>query len=284
MPDPTTVPTASTTSSRKPGGVAVLGKAARLLDLLAEHGEMTPSQLAELTHEPRSTVYRLLSTLEKLELVEAGNSSGAYRLGLKLFQLGSAVVEGFDERAAAQPVMARLHEATGETVFLCVRRGLEAVCIERIDGVRVALLDLRLGGALPLHLGAAPRALLAFEPRSAWDAYLSNAHTTEQRTSLSPHTHQDIIRELEAIQERGYAISDQDVTLGIASIGAPVFGHTGAVCASISIGGLRDRVLHPEHRSAELITRAAEDISHALGHRPGAEFRRDRAGAGDAVC
>lgn len=248
----------------------MLGKAVHLIDLLAERGELTPGQLAELTAEPRSSVYRLLSTLEALELVEPTGPNGPYRLGLKLFRLGSAVVERFDERSAAQHVMTRLHEQTGETVFLCVRRGLEAVCIERIDGLRVALLELRLGGSLPLHLGAAPRALLAFEPRPAWDEYLAQQPALANPTPQSPHTRQALISELEETHHRGYAISDQDVTPGIASIGAPIFGHTGTACASISVGGLRDFILDPEHAVPELVLNAAGEISHALGYRTAA--------------
>lgn len=264
MTDSTTV--RSETAPVRPGGVAVLGKAMSLIDLLAEHGEMTPARLADLVDEPRSTVYRLLSTLEELELVEAGHARGTYRLGLKLFRLGSTVVERFDARSAARPVMERLHEEIGETVFLCVRREREAVCIERIDGRRVALLELRLGGALALHLGAAPRALLAFEPSQAWETYLDNGDI-EQRTPKSPRGRLEVLGELRATRERGYAISDQDVTLGVASVGAPVFGHDGSVRASLSVGGLRDLILAPEARVAELVVQAAEQVSHALGHR-----------------
>jgi len=69
------------------------------------------------------------------------------------------VIERLDERQAALPLMERIHERTGETVFLCVRRGDEAVCIERLDGLRVQSLALRLRDSLPLHLrGATPTA------------------------------------------------------------------------------------------------------------------------------
>jgi DNA-binding IclR family transcriptional regulator len=244
----------------------VLVKAMGLLDVLAERGELTPAVLSEQIEEPRSTVYRLLATLADLEFVESGHVRGTYRLGLKLFVLGSAVVERYDERAAAHPVMQRLHDATGETVFLCVRREHRAVCIERIDGLRVALLELRLGGALPLHLGAAPRALLAFEPEHAWASYLDEAGTPEL-TRASPHGREAVIAELRATRDRGYAISDQDVTLGVASVGAPIFGHTGAVQASVSIGGLRDVVLGPESPITALVLKAAQEISRAMGYR-----------------
>jgi DNA-binding IclR family transcriptional regulator len=257
------MPAASATPAARPGGVAVLVKALGLIDLLAEYGEMTPARLAELVEEPRSTVYRLLATLQDLEFVEPGHVRGTYRLGLKLFTLGSAVVERFDERAAAHPVMERLHDDTGETVFLCVRRDLQAVCIERIDGLRVALLELRLGGAMALHHGAAPRALLAFEAPETWARYLEAAGVSE---SDSPSA-SDVLAELRATRERGYAISDQDVTPGVASVGAPIFGHTGAVRASVSIGGLRDVVIGEDSPVRELVCQAAQEISHRLGHR-----------------
>ena len=240
----------------------MLVKALGLVDLLAQHGEMTPARLADLLDEPRSTVYRLLATLQDLEFVESGHARGSYRLGLKVFRLGSTVVERLDARAAALPVMERLHDDTGETVFLCVRRDHEAVCIERIAGLRVALLELRLGGAMPLHEGAAPRALLAFEPEDTWDAYLDAAG------AATPRAHRAVLAELRATRDRGYAISDQDVTPGIASVGAPIFGHTGEPLASVSIGGLREVVIGEDSRVLALVREGAREISHRLGHRP----------------
>jgi DNA-binding IclR family transcriptional regulator len=250
-----------------PGSVAVLAKATAILERLASEGELSPGRMSELIGEPRSTVYRLISTLQKLGYVEPGSRRGTYRLTLKLFDLGSAAVSRFDERAAALPVMQRLHDETGETIFLCVRRGLDAVCIERIDGARVMLLELRLGGSLPLHLGAAPRCLLAFEPQAAWDDYLLSVEL-RARTPNTPVTREAIAAELTATRERGYAISDQDVTVGVVSIGAPIFDHTGRVCASLSIGGLPE-VIHGEgSRAQALVVDGAAEISRALGNRP----------------
>src|SRR3712207_132573 len=133
--------------------VQVLRKVAALLDRLAQDGEVSAARLAEQLAEPRSTVYRLLRSLEDLGYVEHGGRAGPYRLGLALLHLGAAVVSRFDERRAALAPMERVHEETGETVFLCVRRGSEAVCIERLEGARVQSLALRLGGSLPLHMG-----------------------------------------------------------------------------------------------------------------------------------
>jgi DNA-binding IclR family transcriptional regulator len=245
--------------------IQVLGKVALLLDRLAAEEEVGAARLAELIGEPRSTVYRLLANLQHLELVEPGRRRGTYRLGLKLFRLGSSVVARFDERQAAFPVMERVHELTGETVFLCVRRGYEAVCIERIDGRWVQSMALRLGGSLPLHVGAAPRVLLAYEPRDFWEEYLHRGHLAAL-TPNTPTSPKRLVNELEQVRADGCAVSDEDVVLGMAAVGAPIFDHRGAIRAALSMSGPRPTVLgeHGEN-SRELITSGAREISHALG-------------------
>jgi DNA-binding IclR family transcriptional regulator len=245
--------------------VAVLAKATALLDHLAAAGAATPARLAELTGEPRSTVYRLLASLQDLELVEPGPRRGTYILGLKLFRLGSTVMSRFDERQAALPVMERINEELGETTFLCVRRGYEAVCIERIDGSRVNLLALGLGGSLPLHAGAVTRAILAFEPREFWDEYVEH-HGVEVFTPKTPASREALFAELEATRERGYALSDEDVTPGIAALGAPIFDHSGRVRAGLSLGGVRSTLFGHESRALEMLLEGASAISRTLGY------------------
>ncbi len=245
--------------------MAVLAKAMALLDRIADEGEVTPARLAELTGEPRSTVYRLLASLQELDLVEPGRRRGTYLLGLKLFRLGGTVVSRFDERQAALPVMERIHQEMGETTFLCVRRRYDAVCIERIDGARVNLLELSLGGSLPLHVGAAPRALLAFEPPAEWDHYLEHREL-EALTPKTPTTREAVLEELRATRKRGYAVSDGDVTPGVGSVGTPILDHTGAVRAALSVGGIRDLIYADTSRAIELVCDGAAAISRALGH------------------
>jgi DNA-binding IclR family transcriptional regulator len=246
--------------------VRSLAKAVLLLEALADEGEATPRRLSEILHEPRTTVYRLLTGLQALDMVESGTRGGTYRLGWRLLRLGSAVIARLDERQAALPVMERIHERTGETVFLCVRRGDDAVCIERLDGLRVQSLVLRLGGSLPLHLGAGPRVLLAWEPREEWDAYIDRV-PLEPLTDKTPSTRETLFEELERCLQQGYAVSDEDVTPGIASLGAPIFDYSGRIRAAISVGGMRHFVLEDVHDEAiELLTSGARDISSALGY------------------
>jgi DNA-binding IclR family transcriptional regulator len=263
---------ASSAGAKGAAPVAVLAKAVAVLDHVAEEGEVTPARLAELTGEPRSTVYRLLASLQELGLIEAGRRRGTYVLGIKLFRLGSTIVSRFDERQAALPVMERLNEELGDNIFLCVRRGYEAVCIERIDGARVTLLALALGGSLPLHAGAVTRAILAFEPREFWEEYVEH-HGVEVFTPKTPASREALFAELEATRERGYAISDEDVTPGVAAIGAPIFDHTGRVRAGLSLGGVREALFGHESRALEMLLEGTAEVSRALGHDPSAAAR-----------
>lgn len=247
------------------GSLLLVRKVSQLLDHLAL-GESSAAEIAEAIGEPRSSVYRLLSSLQTEGLVEPGSRRGRYRLGFKLLALGSAVVARFDERQVALPAMERLHEVTGETVFLCVPRRDEAVCIERLAGKRVQSLALRLGGSLPLHAGAAPRALLAFRPEEEWEAYIERNTPLVRFTPSTPDTPTALRKLLRETRAQGYALSDQDVTVGVAAVGVPVFDYRGEVRAALSFSGVRESVLGPDfERWRDLLIEAGREVSRALG-------------------
>ena len=246
---------------------SLLVKAGALMEALAQERIATSARLTELIDEPVSSVYRMLATLADIGWVEQIGHRGPYRIGGKMLSLASDLTRHLDIRRAALPVLKRIHEATGETTFLCVRHGTRAVCIERIDGVRVNSRVLRLGRSLPLHVGAAPRALLAFADREGWEEYAAIAALTE-------NLGHDISRsalyaELEDIRTAGFVVSDNTVTPGIAAVGAPIFDSRGAVAASLSVSGLRDGILAVPADGApsvtDLVRDGASELSNYLG-------------------
>lgn len=242
--------------------------AATILTSLAGDQELTLSELARTLKRPRGEVSRLLESLRRHDLVEPGLRAGTYRLGLGVLRLASAVLQRFDVRQAALPVMEELHRLSGETIYLCVRSGLEAVCIERLDGLRVQSMVLRLGGSLPLHLGAAPRVLLAFEPEELWEQYVVETELRSM-TPLSITTQNELFASLDASRRDGYAISDADVVPGIATIGAPIYTHRGTLCAALSMGGAQQTILGDNRdESIRNVVEGAATISRALGHDP----------------
>lgn len=236
-----------------------LDKVARLLNTLADAGRMTATELAEALGEPRSSVYRQLRDLRAIGWVEESAKAGRWAIGVELFRLGAAALVRLDLTGVARGPLEDLHEDTDLTVFLCVHRGDVAVCVTRIDGAGVASMALKLGGSLPLDRGAAPIVLLAHQSEVGLQRWFETAGLDSD--------HQERLRaRLSAIRDDGYALSDEDVTGGIAAVGAPVRDHTGAVVASISASGARDLVLDPESRLPARVMAAASEISRAIGY------------------
>ena len=114
--------------------------------------------------------------------------------------------------------------------------------------------------------GSGPRTLLAWEPREEWEAYVGHG-PLEAMTDKTPVSREALFRELEHAVEQGYAVSDEDVTPGIASLGAPIFDYKGRVRAAISIGGMRQFMLDEIYDEAvELLVTGAREVSTALGY------------------
>lgn len=247
----------------------LLPKVARILDHLSVVGDANATELAMALDEPRSSIYRLLKALGEIGWAEETGARGVWRLGGELFRFSAAAISRIDERQIARPHLERLHHATEQTVFLCIRNDMNAVCIDRIDGLHVATLALRLGGSLPLHVGGGPRALLAFGDSELWEAYRAYAkqHPPQSFTDKTLSSVDDVMIQITKVRDQGYALSDGDVTPGVAAIGAPVFNRNGEAVASVSASGLRDSILTEDGRVIELVTATGRSISRSLGYR-----------------
>jgi DNA-binding IclR family transcriptional regulator len=261
-----------TTVDRPPSGASVapttlqsVVKSFDAIEVLVERGEVSASELAQLVGEPRSSVYRMLATLQELGLAEPGSRKGVYRPGLKLIGLAGSVLTRFDERQLTLPVLERLREQTKETVHLSLRRGLQAVFIERLQGERTHALAIKLGGVLPLHVGAAPRALLAFEPDSFWDDYFAQT-VIEPWTRSAPADEAEVRESLIEIRRRGVALSDEDVVVGVATVGAPIFDHRGVVRAALAFNLLPEMLRDDTATYVELARGASAAASRAFGY------------------
>ncbi|HKG49527.1 MAG TPA: IclR family transcriptional regulator [Actinomycetales bacterium] len=241
-------------------------RALRLLDCF-ERGrpQMTLAELVRCSGYSKTTAYRLLLTLEAAGWLER-RPGGAFRLTIKPFQVGSILVDSLELRQEAAPVMARLAVESHQTVYLTVPAGTHAVCLERIDsdqGLRVA--DLYVGGSQPLHLGAGPRALLAYLEDELLPAVL--AAGLVRRTDRTIADPEALRADLAATRERGYSVSDEDATRGVAAIGAPVRDASGRCVAALSIGGLADRILPVDPRQVSCLLQACDEVSARLGYR-----------------
>lgn len=248
--------------------IQVIDRAVGLIRALAEaEGPLRLSDLAGRTRLSPSTTRRILVSLCHHQLCEQ-DEDGSYRLGLALFELGSRVEADLDIRARSLPALRRLSESTHLTTFICVRRDDRAIAIERIDGRYAFSLALTVGGSLPLHVGAAPRALLAYLPEDEVRAMIraGSPQRFTERTLVKP---EEIVADMREIRERGYAISNEDVTPGVGAIGMPVFGHLGDEhpIAAISVAGMAPQVFGEKHdQLLEQLRETADEIARELGH------------------
>lgn len=238
-------------------GLHVLGKARAVIDAVADSPGMSVAALAERVDEPVSSMYRLLASLTALRWLERGESRGEYRLGTRFIWFGDRFEAHRDLRAAALPSLRLLNEQTGQTAFLCVRNDTSATCIERIDGQDVQIQRLHLGGSLPLHEGASPCVLLAYSAEDFRATYLDTLPAGPIRDGTTA--------EVIECRERGYALADDEIAVGVRSVGAPIFDHRGDVVAAISISGLRDRGVVDSVATVHLVVDEAARISALLG-------------------
>jgi DNA-binding IclR family transcriptional regulator len=267
--------------------VLVIEKAVRLLDEFRDSGTLTLTELSDRLSMSKSTVHRLLSSLDQVGFVEKEAQPGSYRLGMKLFELGSLVQYRMHLRQIALHYMTELVERTGETAFLLIRDGLHGRCIERIEGDHVQALALKLGGTLPLHVGAGPRVLLAYASPEFLQQYLAqeSLQAFTMNTIIDP---QALCANMAEIRRRGYVLSYEDVTIGVAALGVPLFNYEGKNIGALSLAGITPRwtEAHIAYLLSELCA-IGEQISVRMGWQPGLSDKQQQtagsARAGDAL-
>lgn len=243
----------------------------RALDLLEALKDRIPEKgVSELSSElslSLTTTYRLLTTLKDRGYVEKDTKTSKYRLGLKAFEIGSAVTRRMGIRDEARPILTDLAKETGNSAHLIVQYEDEALCLERIDGNNyLRVLFLLVGGRMPLHIGAGPRVLLAYLPEDEVDGIIARKGLA--RWTDKSITNPDLLKQnLRQIREQGYALSFEDATEGVAAIGSPVRDHTRKVVAAISVGGASIYFKSENiDRLVRLVKNAAEELSRRLGY------------------
>src|SRR5262245_29695729 len=165
------MPKGKTDSS--PYKVQVLDRSLAILDALANAREdASLAELAEKVKLHKSTVHRLASILERHRIVERDTQSGRYRLGLRLFELGSIAMGRFSIRDRARPHLERLLYQVDETVHLCALDAGEMLYLDKIEPARSVRMASRIGRRNPVHCTSVGKVILAFLPEPEVDDIL----------------------------------------------------------------------------------------------------------------
>jgi DNA-binding IclR family transcriptional regulator len=242
-------------------------KAIEILFLFTKKSELTLTEVTKMLNMGKSSAYKYLNTLEYLGLVERNLDNKKYRLGIKILELSGVVLENLDLRRIAKPYLEELAKLCNETVHLMVERDGEGIYIEKIDSPRAIRMYSQIGKRLPLHTGAVGKALLAFMSEEKINEILSKPLIRFTRNTITDP--EKLKEEFKKIRERGYAIDNEEVEIGLKCVGAPIRDYTGKVVASISISGPSTRFSDTKMREyIELIKEYAMKISTALGYMP----------------
>lgn len=240
-----------------------------LKSFTAEDPELGVGELSRRLDLPKSTVFRLLSTLEAGGLVMQNPETGRYRLGVDLIGLADNVMAFSNVRRIARPHLGDLANALRETVSLTILDGSEAVNVEQfVPPGRLVVRVGWVGRRMPAHAVSSGRVIVAFQAEGDVASLLDG-----ELDKLTPHTLTDsqaIRAELERIRDEGYAAAFEELEAGLNALSAPVRNHAGGVIASVSVSGPASR-LTPERVSqvAPDVIRTADEISHEIGYRPG---------------
>jgi DNA-binding IclR family transcriptional regulator len=221
--------------------VQVLDRAFDVLDVLAGNGgELGATEVAIHLGLHKSTVHRLLMMLQTRRFVERNTETGKYRLGWRLFELGSLAASRVDLYEIARPHIEHLVKITGETAHLGVLRGGEIISLMNVETHRSVRTPASVGRRTPLYCTSLGKAILAnLSEAMAADILRPVEFQVFTRHTL---TKESFKTELTKVREKGYAIDDEEFEDGLRCVGAPVRNHMGEVVAAISIAGPSFRV------------------------------------------
>ncbi len=244
-------------------------RAARLLRHIAEgDGVTNMSRTARQLGINRTTLLRLLRTLESERFIEQRSNDQGWRIGVGLVGLAAQAFFSEDLVQTSVPVLTRLAEDLSLSAHLGVLDGLEIVYIVRRVPNHTFASNIRIGSRLPAHAANMGRIIMAHLPPERIDRMYAGAvlRAVTPHTAVTPaqlHT------QLEADRASGLAWSDGNYEAGISSVAGAVFDATGAPIAALNVSGHAADFVGAARRAAigDRVKAAAEDISMRLGWR-----------------
>lgn len=250
-------------------GVGSIVKTLKILDCLSkDEAEIGVTALSQMLDIPKPTVVRLITVLQNYGYVEQNVETKKYRLGLKLFYLGTVVLKRLEVRDKALPIMHKLKEQTGESVYLNVVRDDKRMCLEVVRSIHDLQALITVGQRSPLYAGASAKVLLAFMGEAKRNKTIEKLLFTPltAKTVTNPEKLQE---ELADIREKGYALTFGERVQGVVSVSAPIWNYSGEVLSSLSISIPDVRADQSKiGQTIDLLKDAAQQISSAMGYQP----------------
>ncbi|WP_349962853.1 HTH-type transcriptional regulator BhcR [Rhizobium sp. ZPR3] len=247
--------------------VQVLDRSLKLLELVAEADGAVLTDLADRSGMAPSTVHRLLTSLAQHGMVTHDGETGVWTIGVKAFEIGTAYLRFRKLGTISRPFLKQLMEASGETANIAIEEDGDVVFISQAESHAPMRAFFRPGRRGPIHASGIGKAILSTWADSQIEALLkgrSLQHFTDKTRDTLPM----LLNDVAEIRSRGWSIDDEEHTLGMRCVAAPIFDEYGEAIAGISISGPAVRL--PDERVAALgpvVRAAAEELTKAMGGR-----------------
>jgi IclR family pca regulon transcriptional regulator len=246
----------------------------RGLNILSLYTRETPAltltEITKATNLNKTTVYRILTTLENTGYLIRDPETKRYRPGLKVLQLGFASISSLEVRQVARIYLEQLSQQVSETVSLSVLDGPDIIYVDRVRNQGIVGVVLGMGSRLPAHCASMGKAMLAHLPPAELRQYLDQV-AREPCTPKSLVDRQALESELALVRKQGYATNDEELEIGLRAVAAPIWDNSNRVVAAVNITGSVSSISQERlvGELAESVRHTAAQISQALGYMEG---------------
>lgn len=245
-----------------------VARALTIIDVMAEAGgELALNEIAGRLGLAKTTVHGLISTLKTFGYVEQSAFSGKYKLGVRLFEVGNIVSNGWEVRVVAVPYIQKLVEEMGETVHLVILDRYEVLYIDKRESSGSLHIASQVGMRLPAHCTGVGKVLMAYlSPQERHQIIKTRGLPRFTRNTLTDPV--ALEAELEKIKKQGYAVDNEEIMDSLRCVAAPIRDQSGKVISALSVSGPVSRMQGERFEKAlRLCIATAAEISANLGYR-----------------
>ncbi|MFF2032185.1 IclR family transcriptional regulator [Arthrobacter sp. NPDC058192] len=225
--------------------------------------ELSLAELRAATGMPHSTVQRLVANMVQEGILD--RHGDRFRVGVRMAHWAAPAVQGLDHLELLTPVLRRLRDELGETVCIFRESQGKRVCIALAETRRMLRRVVQVGEIMPLHVGAAGRVLLAWNPEVAEQIYRSGLHSLTDQTITDAANLEAAVAKARA---DGFAITTGERVSGASGISAPIFGPQAELYGALTVMGPALRMPYDVCASwVEPVLAAAEESTRSIGGR-----------------
>ncbi|MBN9488239.1 MAG: IclR family transcriptional regulator [Alphaproteobacteria bacterium] len=246
--------------------VPALAQGLGILSLFGgDRRSFTAPEIAKELSLPRTTVFRLLQTLQSMDYVRCEEDTRRFSLGPALLNRGFEYLASLDMVEVAQPILQRLRDETGLSSHMAIREGCEIIYVSRFPARSTIASSVNIGTRFPVHATIMGR-MTIFEMSDRELAELFRDQPLKRFTKHTPTTLKALKALLAQDRKLGYATSEAFFEAGVSAVAAPVRDGTGRVVAAINVTAVNAHIEEQDMHGSlkEAVLAAAAEISRWL--------------------